>query len=165
MVRHPPRAVPLGAVPPVGAGQGTPKPRTSARGRRPRPRICFRKGCGHKYQPRRWNQRYCQDPQCQRELKRWQAARRQAKRRRNPRVKAQQAQAQKRRRERAKTTPKTVENSDVAPARGHAAKIFSPPHLRSARLLPTPHDFAPQPGSLLLCRLPSGTSQRPGPGT
>ena len=41
----------------------------------------MRKGCGREYQPRRWNQRYCQDPECQREIRRWQAARRQARRR------------------------------------------------------------------------------------
>ena len=57
------------------------------RARRPRPRICLRKGCGRKYQPRRRNQRYCQDAECLREVRRWQAARRQAKRRRDARVK------------------------------------------------------------------------------
>jgi hypothetical protein len=44
-------------------------------------------------------------------------------------------------------------------------KIFFPPHLRSARLLPTPCKLTAQPGSLLLRRLPSGRWQRPGPRT
>ena len=44
-------------------------------------------------------------------------------------------------------------------------KIFSPPLLRSARLLPTPCKLTAQPRSLLLRRLPPGRSQRPGPRT
>jgi hypothetical protein len=71
-----------------------------------------------------WNQRYCQDPQCQREVKRWQAARRQAKRRQDIRVKARHAQAEKNRRQRAKVTPESIANPKVAPARGHAAGNF-----------------------------------------
>jgi len=115
--------------------------------------------------PRRWNQRYCQDPECLREVRRWQAARRQAKRRRDIRVKAQHTQAEKERRERAKVAPKAIENPEVAPARGHAEKNFPSPLMRPARLLPTARDLAAKPGSLLLCHLPSGGLQRPGPGT
>jgi hypothetical protein len=44
-------------------------------------------------------------------------------------------------------------------------KIFSAPLMRSTRLPRAPRDLAPQPGSLLLHRLPSGGSQRPGPRT
>ena len=94
------------------------------RARRPRPRICLRKGCRRQYFPRCWNQRYCQDPECLREVRRWQAARRQARRRQDSRVKAQHAQAQKQRRQRAKVAPKAIENPEVAPARGHAPEIF-----------------------------------------
>jgi len=125
MTYHPPRAFPLGVAPPVGTCQSTGKDRRSARGRRPRRRTCLRKGCGRKYLPRRWNQRYCQDPECLREVRRWQAARRQAKRRRDIRVKAQHTQAEKERRERAKVAPKAIENPEIAPARGHAAKKIS----------------------------------------
>ena len=98
--------------------------RRLTRGRRPRRRVCLRKGCGRKYQPRCWNQRYCQDPECLRQVHSWQAARRQAKRRQDARVKAQHAQAEKDRRQRAKTTPKAIENPKVAPARGHAPENF-----------------------------------------
>jgi len=108
----------------VGTCQSTGKHRRSASERRPRRRTCLCKGCERKYQPRRWNQRYCQDPECLREVRRWQAARRQAKRRQDIRVKAQHAQAEKERRERAKVAPKAIENPEVAPARGHAAKNF-----------------------------------------
>jgi hypothetical protein len=51
----------------VGDCQGTGKHGCSAGGRRPRLRICLRKGCGRKYQPPSWNQRYYRDPECQRQ--------------------------------------------------------------------------------------------------
>jgi hypothetical protein len=108
----------------MGAPHVKSGPRRSARARRPRPRICLRKGCGRKYQPRSWNQRYCQDPECLRQVHRWQAARRQAERRRDTRIQVQHAQAEKERRQRAKVAPKAVENPEVAPARGHAAEDF-----------------------------------------
>ncbi len=165
MWQHPPRAFPLGVAAPVGTLHGTHRHSRLPRARRPRPRTCFRKGCGRKYQPRCWNQRYCQAPECLRQVRRWQEARRQAKRRRDDRVKAQHAQAEKERRQRDKTSPKAVDNPEVAPARGHAAFFFRPPLMRSARLPRTPGDLAPQPGPLLRRRLPSGGSQRPGPGT
>jgi hypothetical protein len=142
MAYHPPRAFPLGVAPPVGTCQSTGKHRRSARGRRPRRRTCLRKGCGRKYQPRRWNQRYCQAPECLREVRRWQAARRQAKRRQDARIEVRHAQAEKERRQRAKVAPKTVENPEVAPARGHAAKpFFLLPYAigRAATYRPRPH--------------------------
>jgi hypothetical protein len=84
----------------------------------------LRKECGRMYQPRCWNQRYCQDPECRRQVRRWQAARRQAKHREDTTVRLEHAQAEKERRQRAKVAPKTVENPEVAPARGHAAENF-----------------------------------------
>lgn len=42
-------------------------------------RQCLRKGCENRYQPRQWNQSFCQEPDCQSEVKRWQAAKRQQK--------------------------------------------------------------------------------------
>jgi hypothetical protein len=96
------------------------------RGRRPRRRTCLRKGCEAKYVPRRWNQRYCQDPECRRQVRRWQAARRQAKHRQDAAVKARHAQAERERRQRAKAAPKASENPEVTPARGHAAENFFP---------------------------------------
>jgi hypothetical protein len=41
-------------------------------------------------------------------------------------VKNRHAQAEKQRRQRAKVASKTIENPDVAPARGHAAENFFP---------------------------------------
>ena len=61
-------------------------------------RVCLRKGCGRKYQPRRWNQRYCENPDCRKEVARWQAAKRQQKRRSRPAVRQQRAAAERQRR-------------------------------------------------------------------
>jgi hypothetical protein len=126
MVRHSPRAFPLGVAPPVGAHQGKGKHGRSARGRRPRRRKCLRKGCGRKYLPRCWNQRYCQDPECRRQVLRWQAARRQANHRKDAEVQAQHARAERERRQQARSAPQAVENPQVTPARGHAAEPFFP---------------------------------------
>jgi hypothetical protein len=127
MWQHSPRAFPLGVAAPVGTLHGTHRHSRLPRARRPRPRTCFRKGCGRKYQPRCWNQRYCQDPECLRQVRRWQAARRQAERRQDVRIRAQHAQAEKKRRRRDKTSPKAVDNPEVACARGHAAFFFALP--------------------------------------
>ena len=108
----------------MGHPHGTPTGRRRSRPRRLRPRLCLRKGCGQHYQPRRPNQRYCQDPECQRQLRRWQAARRQARRRQDDAVKAQHAQAQRARRQRAISSPQATKDTKVAAARGHAARIF-----------------------------------------
>ena len=94
--------------------------------RQPRPRLCLRKGCGRKYTPQCWNQRYCQDPECLRLVRRWQAAKRQAKRRQNSGVKAQQAKSQRARRQRTKSSPQPPQKPEVVAARGHAAKILLP---------------------------------------
>ena len=88
-----------------------------------------------------------------------QAARRQAKRRQNARVKARHAQAERERRERAKLASQAVEGPGVVPERGHGAEIFFNLALRSARLLRIACEFTPQPGTLLLSHLPSSRSQ------
>jgi hypothetical protein len=94
--------------------------------RRPRTRVCLRKGCGRKYQPRRWNQHYCQDPECLRLVRRWQAAKRQAKRRQDEAAKSQHAEAERVRRERSPSSPQAPKPPEIVAARGHAARIFSP---------------------------------------
>ena len=120
MLAHSPRAFPLGANPPVGACQGKVKHRRKARRRRPRPRICLRKGCRCKYLPRCWNQRYCQEPECRRQVRRWQAARRQANHRQNAFAKARHAEAEKLHRQQAKLASQVDQKPEVMPARGHA---------------------------------------------
>jgi len=162
---HPPRAFPWESAPPMGACQGTGKRGCTTRGRRPRPRICLRKGCGRQYQPRRWNQRYCREPECLRQVRQWQAAQRQAKHRQTAEAKARHAQAEKARRQRNRTAHQAVENPQLTPARGHAAETFFPSLVRSARLPSAPHNLAAQPGTVLWHRLPPGSSQCFGSGT
>ena len=97
------------------------------RARRPRPRICLRKGCGRKYQPRCWNQRYCQDPECLRQVRRWQAARRQAERRQDPRVKVRHAQAEKDAGSEPKSCPRPLITPKLRRAWSRSRKFFSLP--------------------------------------
>jgi hypothetical protein len=126
MRQHSPRAFPLGVAAPVGTPHVKVKRSRLPRERQPRERKCLRKGCRRKYVPRRWNQRYCRDPECQREVHRWQAARRQANHRTDETARRRHAQAERERRQRARALPKVVENPAVIPARGHAAEIFFP---------------------------------------
>jgi hypothetical protein len=128
MVAHSPRAFPWEIKPPVGIGHVTGKRRRRARGRRSRPRICLRKGCRRKYRPQCHNQRYCQDPECLRKVRRWHAARRKARHRQDVDVKIKHAQEEKARRQLAKSASQTVANPKLAPARGHATQTsFSVP--------------------------------------
>jgi hypothetical protein len=108
----------------VGVRHVKGKHRRLASRRRPRPRICLRKGCGREYQPRCWHQHYCQEPECSRLVRRWQAAKRQAEHRQSPLAKARHAQTEKLRRQRDKLAPQSSQEPEVAPARGHAAEIF-----------------------------------------
>ena len=124
MVAHSPRAFPWETKPPVGNHHVNGKRRPKARARRPRARICLNKGCRREYHSRCWHQRYCQDPECKREVRRWQAAQRQAKRREDANAKAEHAAAEKVRRQRAKSTPQIDHSPEVTPERGHAAPSF-----------------------------------------
>lgn len=72
----------------------------TTRCRRLPPRTCLRMSCGKKFQPRRWNQLYCQDPECLREVRRWQALKRQRGRRATVEGRRQHAQAERERRQR-----------------------------------------------------------------
>ena len=69
-------------------------------GRCLRRRICLRKGCGCVFQPCRWNQRYCQDAECLRLVRRWQAAKRQRQRRQHAGHRQQHCAAERERRKR-----------------------------------------------------------------
>ncbi len=94
MLTHPPRACRWEIEPPVGNHHVKEKHRPKARARRPRGRTCLNKKCGRKYHSRRWNQRDCQDPECLREVRRWQAAQRQAERRKDAEARAEHDQAE-----------------------------------------------------------------------
>ena len=82
----------------MGHDQHNPKPA----GRRLGPRTCLRKGCGQLFQPLRWNQRYCQDADCLRAVRRWQATKRQRFHRQSPANRKRQAEAEAERRRRAR---------------------------------------------------------------
>jgi hypothetical protein len=84
----------------VGHVEHTTVAGTSTRGRRLGWRTCLRKGCGRRYQAGHWRQRYCRKPDCQRELRRWQAARRQRQRRATAEGREQHARAERERRRR-----------------------------------------------------------------
>lgn len=90
------RSCPHGFTAPMGLTQHN-QPAGIVTGRW-RPRICLRKGCGCVYQPRRWNQRYCQQADCLREVRRWQATKRQRDYRRSQANRQQHAEAEARRR-------------------------------------------------------------------
>jgi hypothetical protein len=64
------------------------------------PRTCLRKGCGRIFDARSGNQRYCQDPECLKLVRRWQAAKRQRMRRQQPEVRENRAAAAREARER-----------------------------------------------------------------
>jgi hypothetical protein len=73
--------------------------------REPSERICLRKGCGNRYCPQRWNQRFCQDPQCKREVQRWQAAKRQRRSRESSEGRERHRQRERQRRQRQREQP------------------------------------------------------------
>lgn len=89
------RADSWGARPPVECCQHNTDSTHRSRKSRFRQRVCPRKGCEAVYTPRAGNQRYCQDPQCRQEVRRWQAAGRQKQRRLRPEVRQSQAAAAK----------------------------------------------------------------------
>jgi len=75
-------------------------------------RSCLRKGCGRKFQARRYNQRYCREPECLAEVRRWQAAKRQQKCRSQPGARQRHAEAERqRRKQRAAEAQKPAANS------------------------------------------------------
>ncbi len=84
----------------MGLVQDTSQGKVSASRRRLKPRDCLRKGCGGKYEPRQWRQRYCRVQECLREVRRWQAAKRQRRRRASVEVRQKHAEAERQRRQR-----------------------------------------------------------------
>lgn len=122
----PPRAAPKGAQPPMGRAKHTTECGVSTRGRRLGWRTCLRKGCGRRYRARHWRQRYCQVPFCQRELRRWQVAKRQRKRRATAKGREKHAQAERERRRRKKSEGNSANSSVRNRSRGHAMKKNPP---------------------------------------
>ena len=78
------------------------------------PRTCLRKGCGRIFDVRSGNQRYCQDPECLRQVRRGLAAKRQRTHRQRPEVRENRAAAARDARER-KSRRKTVPPAPMEP--------------------------------------------------
>ena len=107
----------------MGALKYTPEGGFSASCRRLGWRSCLRKGCGRRYRAQHPKQRYCQQPDCLREVRRWQATKRQQKRRASAEGRQQHAQAERERRARQKRAPSSLGKASAGPeepARGHA---------------------------------------------
>jgi hypothetical protein len=84
----------------VGHGHLTAGRGISASGGRLGWRSCLRKGCGRRFQARRYNQRYCREPECLGEVRRWQAVKRQQKCRSQLETRQRHAEAERQRRKR-----------------------------------------------------------------
>jgi len=127
----------------MGQRQHTPP---SGRVARPwqRRRTCLRKGCGRVYLPNRWNQRYCQDPECQRLVRRWQAAKRQRAHRRSPDNRRRHAEAEaKRRRER--TAPRPSNDHTAAEKSSRQDRAWSRSRKNPAEFCDRPGCYEPLP--------------------
>lgn len=105
-------------------------------------RQCLRKGCENRYQPRQWNQSFCQEPDCQAEVRRWQSAKRQQKWRADDGNRRRQASRDRERRDKQRQQAQAtadVANSPVTPPAPSQAGAPS-------RNLPLPKDFCDRPG-------------------
>ena len=112
-------------------------------------RPCLRKGCVHQFIPRRWNQRYCREPECLQQLNRWQAAKRQQRRRTRAEVRRQQAEAQRQRRQRRRSEADARKTAPATPS-----PVAARPRALS-RSKKNPYDFCDRPGCFAP-RRPSG---------
>ena len=160
----------------MGQQQPTGFKTPSARTPRFPPRECHRKGCQRSFLPRQWNQRYCREPECLRLLHRWQAAKRQQRRRSWPESRRQHAQAERQRRIRrreeahARQAERSARISSVTTA-GDApgSRAWSRSErivgyfLRSSGLLLAAASFQPCSGPLLRRPVPPGRTACPGP--
>jgi len=146
----------------MGHSQHTAKSSPTASGcRRAGPRICLRKGCGCVFTTSRWNQRYCGNPECQRLVRRWQAAKRQRRRRQNEEHRQQHAQAQRERRQRCREATSASENHEPLPVE----KECSPETTAEdggawSRRKNAPADFCDRPGCYDPVRASSRTNAR-----
>lgn len=104
-------------------------------------RLCLRKGCGRVFQAVRWNQRFCREPGCLQEVRRWQAAKRQRVFRQSAENRQRQAEAEARRR-RAKKEAAAAASFVPDPAQ-EASSSQPGPWSRSNKI---PPDFCDRPG-------------------
>lgn len=102
-------------------------------------RRCYRKGCQNRFSPQRRYQKFCNDPICASELKRWQALKRQRRHRENPENRRKHAQRERLRRlEKAQAATETGCRKDPPDA-----KIDNRAWSRTTDV---PKDFCDRPG-------------------
>lgn len=101
-----------------------------------RERKCLRKECENCYVPRRWNQRFCQEPDCQRLVRRWQAAKRQRRQR-----ETEAGRKNHRERERGRRELKRQQ-----PPNAVATKPHAPANCAWSRSKQIPENFCDRPG-------------------
>jgi hypothetical protein len=106
-------------------------------------RTCHRRGCGRKFLPRSWNQRYCREPKCLRLLHGWQATKRQRERRRQAEKRRQHADAERERRRRQREA-KASRPDAASPVRLSAGAQVCP--RAWSRSHKTPQDFCDRAG-------------------
>jgi hypothetical protein len=129
----------------MGQQQHTSSHRSSpAPGRFPA-RTCHRRHCGRVFRPRQWNQRYCREPDCLRELHRWQAAKRQRHRRSHEAVRQQHADAERQRRSR-KREQRRVRETAETPLASPPARIDAPDSRAWSRSKNAPQILCDRPG-------------------
>lgn len=111
-------------------------------------RTCLRKGCGQTFLPRCWNQRYCQSSDCLREVRRWQAAKRQRVARQSAENRKRHALAEARRRRAKKEAAIAAENSSKDGSSDSGQGPSSEPFQDGAwsRSKRFPEDFCDRPG-------------------
>lgn len=112
-------------------------------------RTCHRKGCQNRFLPHRPYQKFCSDPTCAVQLRRWQAAKRQRRHRASPENRQKHAQRERMRR---------LENAARIPQATDSALQTVPENLDSAWSRPVilPKDFCDRPG----CYEPKANSDR-----
>ncbi len=110
------------------------------------PRSCHRKGCARVFVPQRWNQRYCREAECLRELHRWQAAKRQQRRRGQAEVRRQHAEAERQRRGRQREEARVRQAEQSSLVSNSSVPIDAPASRAWSRSKDIPHDFCDRPG-------------------
>ena len=130
----------------MGQEQHTSSPISSPSRRRFPVRTCHRRHCGRVFSPRQWNQRYCREPDCLRELHRWEAAKRQRQRRKNEKVRRQHADAERQRRSRKREERRAREASGTQDESVPQAQIDGSESRAWSRSDKIPENFCDRPG-------------------
>lgn len=102
---------------------------------------CLRRGCENHYTPRRWNQRFCGQAECQRLVRRWQAAKRQRRVRQT-----EQGRERHNRRERQRRLAKRQRPEQASAPAPPAVSAIKPPQRAWSRCKNHPKDFCDRPG-------------------